>query len=204
MSNDPTNRLQEARDEVQHTAQAMAAKGFATGSSGNVSLRVGDRFLITASGIPYECLSAEQVIEMDDGGATYSGTGAPSSEWRMHAEIYRVREDVQSIVHTHSLYATAAAVMLSSLPIVHDEGKILLGEALPVSEHAPPGSWALAKAVANALAREKAVLIGHHGAVAVASTLQDALLLAEKIEEAAQLLWLCQQLQQDLPVREES
>jgi len=172
----------------------MASKGFARGSSGNVSLRVDDHLLITASGVLYETLSTSQIVEIDHNGTKYSGTGDASSEWRMHAEIYRMRQDIQAIVHTHSPFATAAAVVLRSVPVVHDEGRILFGEALPVSAHAPPGSWDLARAVVEALADGKATLIGHHGAVAVAHTLQEALTLAEKVEETAQLFWLCQQL----------
>jgi L-fuculose-phosphate aldolase len=183
------------REQVMQTAQRMAGLGLARGSSGNVSRRAGERILITASGIPYEALHRDQVIEIDYDGKRYSGNGDPSSEWRMHAEIYRMRKDVQAIVHTHSPFATAAAVVLRSLPVVHDEGRILFGEALPVSAHASPGTWDLAKAVANALADGKATLIGHHGAVTVGSTLQEALALAEKVEETAQLFWLCEQIE---------
>ncbi len=193
MTNGTHDQLLEARRSVQSTAISMAAKGFATGSSGNVSLRVDDHFLITASGVPYETLGTNQIVEIDCNGTKYSGTGDASSEWRMHAEIYQMRQDIQAIVHTHSPFATAAAVTLRSVPVVHDEGRILFGDMLPVSAHMPPGSWDLAKAVVKSLADGKVSLIGYHGAVAVAHTLQDALILAEKVEETAQLFWLCQQ-----------
>ena len=185
--------LDSLREEVRQTARRMAELGLVRGSSGNVSLRIRERILITASGVPYEALSTDQIIEIDYDGMKHSGNGDASSEWRMHVEIYRTREDVQAIVHTHSPFATAAAVALRSVPVVHDEGRILFGEALPVSAHAPPGSWELAKAVADALAEGKATLIGHHGAVTVGATLQEALTLAEKVEETAQLFWLSQQ-----------
>ena len=185
--------LDSLREEVRQTARRMAELGLVRGSSGNVSLRIRERILITASGVPYEALSTDQIIEIDYDGKKHSGNGDASSEWRMHVEIYRTREDIQAIVHTHSPFATAAAVALRSVPVVHDEGRILFGEALPVSAHAPPGSWELAKAVADALAEGKATLIGHHGAVTVGATLQEALTLAEKVEEMAQLFWLSQQ-----------
>ena len=194
MGDGTRDRLLERRQSVQSTSISMASKGLATGSSGNVSLRLGDHLLITASGVPYETLSTSQIVEIDCDGTKYSGTSNASSEWRMHAEIYRMRQDVEAIVHTHSPFATAAAVVFRSVRVVHDEGRILFGETLSVSAHAPPGSWDLARAVVEALADGKATLIGHHGAVAVGPTLQEALILAQKVEEAAQLFWLCQHL----------
>ena len=168
----------------------MAELGLVRGSSGNVSARRGDIILITPRGIIYEHLHPPQVIAIDLAGRAVSGAGAPSSEWRLHVAIYRARGDVGAIVHTHSPYATAASFG-ARFPVVHDEGKLLFGEEIPISRHAPPGTWELAEAVAEALAGGKAVLIAHHGAVAVGGTLREALLLAEKLEEAA---WLAQLL----------
>ena len=181
------------RRAICDTAIAMARLGLATGSSGNVSARVRPEsagMLITASGIPYERIRPEEIIEIDADGKSIAGDGAPSSEWRMHAAIYERRPDITAIVHTHSMYATAAAIALPELPIPHDEGRIFYGDAIPVSVHHPPGSWELARAVAEALGDGQLVLIAKHGAVAVAGTLDDALGAAVKIEEIAQLAYL--------------
>ena len=186
-------QLAEAREAVRSTAIAMAAAGLATGSSGNVSLRFGDRVLITASGILYTGLEADQVIEMDVEGRRLTGRGEPSSEWRMHVAIYAGREDVDAIVHTHSATATAASIALSSLPILHDEGKLLFGDEIPASMHHPPGTWDLANAVVDALGDGRGSLIAKHGAVAVAATPAEALEVAIKIEEAARLFLLSRQ-----------
>ncbi len=186
-------REQSTREAVLATAVAMAGAGFATGSSGNVSARLGDRVWITASGIPYGKLSAEQIIEIDLEGTRVSGEGDPSSEWRMHAAIYAARDDVQAIVHTHSPIATAAAIALTCLPIPHDEGRILFGDELPISAHCPPGTWELANAVADALGAGRAALIAKHGAVGVGRTLDEAFEVAVKIEEIAHLYLLSRQ-----------
>jgi len=174
------------RRKVARAARRMAELGLVRGSSGNVSVRWGDIILITPTGIVYEHLHPPQVIAIDLAGRVVSGIGAPSSEWRMHVAIYRAREDVRAIVHTHSPYATAASFR-ARLPMGHDEGKLLFGEEIPISRHAPPGTWQLAEAVAEALGQGKAVLIARHGAVAVGRTLTEALFLAEKLEEVAQL-----------------
>jgi ribulose-5-phosphate 4-epimerase/fuculose-1-phosphate aldolase len=186
-------QLVEARMAVRSTAIAMATAGLATGSSGNVSLRFGDHALITASGIPYARLGIDQVIEIDMEGDRLSGRGEPSSEWRMHVAIYARRKDVQAIVHTHSPMATAAAIALSTLPVLHDEGKILFGDGIPVSVHHPPGTSDLANAVVEALGSGRGALIAKHGTVAVGATLAAALEAAIKIEEAARLLLLSRQ-----------
>lgn len=188
-----TERLVEAREAVRSTAIAMATTGFATGSSGNVSLRFGDHALITASGIPYARFEAAEVIEMDMEGTRLSGRGEPSSEWRMHVAIYARRKDVQAIVHTHSPIATAAAIALLALPILHDEGKILFGDEIPVSVHSPPGTWDLANAVVEALGDGRGSLIAKHGVVGVGATLAAAFETAIKIEEAARLFLLSRQ-----------
>lgn len=173
------------------TARRMAELGLAQGSSGNVSARWHDLVLITPSGMPYEHLDARQVMAIDLEGRVRSGSGVPSSEWRMHVSIQKVREDVRAIVHTHSPFATWAAVSLRELPLINDEGKILFGGAIPVSRHAPPGTWALAAAVVEALGPSgRAVLIAGHGAVVVGTTLRGTLSLAGKLEEMARLFWL--------------
>jgi L-fuculose-phosphate aldolase len=168
----------------------MAAAGLVTGSSGNVSRRVKDRILITPSGVAYRELTPKRILEIDEEGHRRSGAGAPSSEWRMHAAVYAARPDVRAIVHTHSVHATAAACHLTELPIAHDEGRLLLGRAIPMSRHAPPGTQDLADAVAAALGEGPAALIARHGAIGVGSTLDEALEISIKIEETAHLFIL--------------
>ena len=181
------------RKRVARTAQRMANLGLVRGSSGNVSLRIGERILITASGIPYKDLTDRQVIEIDYKGERYSGSGSPSSEWRMHTAIYRARKDIQAIVHTHSPFATAAAISLTKLSMENDEGKLLFGDTIPVARHKPAGSWELADAAVAALSDGKAVLLACRGVVAVSSRLEEARARAPQIEEMAQLSFLSRQ-----------
>ncbi len=176
------------RHRVAATACAMADMGLVHASSGNVSVRIHDLLLITPSGVPYRWLRPEQVMAMDvERGDVLNGSGVPSSEWRMHAAIYRARQEVKAIVHTHSPWATRCAIS-GVLRSTSDEARVLLGETVPVSTHAPPGSWELAEAVAAALGvMGKVALVARHGAVSVGRTLNEALLLAEALEQAAGL-----------------
>lgn len=183
-----TRYLRPWRRKVAEAAQEMWHRELVRGSSGNVSVRVGDRVLITPTAVPYTQLRPRQIVSMSLEGRILS-PGVPSSEWRLHIGIYRARADVKAIVHTHSPYATAAGIM-GVLPVKHDEGRILFGSEIPVAKHAPPGTWELAQAAVAALGAGKAVLLREHGAVAVGSTLTSALNLAEKVEEVAELLLL--------------
>lgn len=190
--------LHDARMAVLRTATTMATNGLVTGSSGNVSQRFEDRFLITPSGIPYDLLELEQIVEIDADGRRLSGRGDPSSEWRMHVAIHNERPDVAAIVHTHSVHATAVSLSLAELPILHDEGLILFGTRIPISDHHAPGTWELARAAALALGKGRGMLIARHGVVGVGRTPGEALMVAIKIEEAAHLFLHARQLELSL------
>lgn len=181
--------LKPFRLKVAQAYRWLGERGLIVGSSGNVSLRVGEIVLITPTGIPWPLLRAREIVAMDMGGRVRP-RGAPSSEWRLHLAVYRARPEVRAVVHTHSPWATAAACSLAALPVLHDEGVVLFGREVPVAEHAPPGTWELAERAVAALGRGKAVLLARHGAVAVGSCLAEALALAEKLEEVARLFLL--------------
>jgi len=174
------------RERVARAARRMWELGLVVGSSGNVSLRAGGVIYITPSGVLYAHLRPKMVVAIDPDGNVLSGAGEPSSEWRMHVLIYRELPGVRATVHTHSPYATAAAG--GSLCPASDEGRLLFGEGIPVSRHAPPGTWELARAAVEALRRGKgACLLAHHGTVTVGGTLTEALLRAEALEGVARV-----------------
>ena len=178
------------RELVFRAARGMWEMGLVVGSSGNVSLRAGDVIYITPSGIPYRYLRPELIVELDTNGNPLRGISEPSSEWRMHLLIYREIPEVKAVVHTHSPYATAAAVK-GRLECLHDEAALLFGREVPVARHAPPGTWELARAAVEALKGERHVcLLSCHGAVATGSTLTEALHRAAALEEAARIYFL--------------
>lgn len=170
---------------VAQAARRMWKLGLVSGSSGNVSLRVGNVIYITPSGVPYALLTPRMVVALDPEGHMLSGTCAPSSEWRLHLLIYREFPGVRAVVHTHSPYATAAAVR-GELPLVTDEARLRFPKGVPVARHAPPGTWEIARATVEALRLGSEVcLLGRHGVVAPGRTLWEALDRALAVEEAA-------------------
>lgn len=185
---------QEERQAVLEAAQKMAARGFVVGTSGNVSSRIiGDSFgrelmAITPSGVEYDRMEAEDVLVTDLDIEPVAGEGVPSSEALLHAEIYRRRRDAGAVMHTHSAYATAAAVAGVAIPPILDEMTLVVGGEIKVSEYAFPSSDALAANVCDALGGRNAALIRNHGVVGVGVDLEEALRVCDLVEHAARVM----------------
>ena len=110
-----------ARKSIIQASMQMNAMGINQGTSGNVSVRYGDRMLITPSGVPYEELDPQDLCatQIKKDGKSWEGELNPSSEWRFHLDIYQARPDVGAVVHTHSMYATVLAICGKPIPAVH-------------------------------------------------------------------------------------
>ena len=96
-----------ARREMVDICRRMNSSGINQGTAGNLSMRCEDGFLITPSSLPYDMMQPDDIVEMDFQG-TYVGR-RPSSEWRFHRDILRERQDIDVVLHCHSLYATTLA-----------------------------------------------------------------------------------------------
>jgi L-fuculose-phosphate aldolase len=170
------------------TARAMNASGINVNKSGNVSVRCrrGPRpgFLLTPTGVPYERLVADDIAFVDDDGHAV-GRCEPSSEWRFHAAIYRARDDLDAVVHTHSPHATALACQGLPIPAFHYMVAVAGGADIRCAEYATFGTEALAGNVLTALAGRRACLLAHHGVIACGATLESAYALAVEVENLA-------------------
>jgi L-fuculose-phosphate aldolase len=163
----------------------MLERGLITGSTGNVSMRVGGGMLITPTRVHPHDLHPDGLAECGFGGAV--STGAPSLEWRLHAEIYLHRRDVQAIVHTHSPYAIARSFDASRLDVLTEERRYFGLDHIEVAAFAPAGSGELASATCRALGRQPGVLLARHGALAVGRDPREAVELATAIEHQAKI-----------------
>lgn len=182
-----------ARQSVVAICRRMNALGINQGTSGNVSVRAGDGFLISPSGIPYDSLAPEQVVEMDlDGG--YFGDWRPSSEWRLHTDIYASRPEAGAIVHTHSPHATALACLRQDVPAFHYMVAAAGGPTLRCAEYATFGTKELSVHMLKALEGRSACLLANHGAVAFGADLDAALALAVEVESLCRQYILARQL----------
>lgn len=177
------------RIELVETMQAMAARGLNRGTSGNASVRCGDRLLITPSGITPDRLTPANIVLMDGEGRGRAGELKPSSEWRMHWGILASRTDVNAVVHCHSRHATILACVGRSVPAIHYMVAVSGRSEIPVAPYDTFGSRELADTVVTTLQGGYACLMANHGQIAIAPNLAYALAIAEEVEEQAAVYW---------------
>lgn len=185
----------ELRGQLLATARAMNGCGLNQGTSGNLSVRSGAGFLITPSALAYDRCAADDLVWLDDAG-TASGHRRPSSEWRMHRDLYRHYPDAGCILHAHSPHCTALACLERTIPPFHYMVAVAGGDTVPCARYATFGSQALSDAVVEALRDRRAALLAHHGMVCYAADLDNLLALAIEVESLARLYLLA------LPVAE--
>jgi L-fuculose-phosphate aldolase len=154
-------------------AQAMLRLGLVTGTAGNVSAREGELVRITPSDLAYPAMTVDDLVTLGLDGAVVGGEREPSSEWRVHVAVYAARPEVGALVHTHSEHATAWSELGEPLGAVR------------TAPYAPSGSDEVAVAAVAALGDREAVLLGHHGVLAVGDTPADALEVCVAVERAA-------------------
>lgn len=176
------------RAALVEAARALDAAGFMPQKSGNLSLRTARGFVITPSGLPYAAMTDADLVECAPDGAAL-GPGRPSSEWRLHAAIFRARPDAMAVVHTHSPRATALSCARRDIPPIHY--MITLAGAggrlgIPCAAHATFGTEELAQSCVATLGDAlRAVLLANHGVVALGATLAGAVALAREVENLA-------------------
>jgi L-fuculose-phosphate aldolase len=176
--------LQSVREELVECGVRLLRKGLLTQTSGNLSIRISpDAIAITPTSIEYDRMKPEDIVVCDLDGTVLQGTRAPSSETPLHAAVYRLRDDINAIVHTHSQQATTLAILGLPIPAVHYIIASLHTTTVPVAPYATYGTPELAASVRDTFqAPGLAVLIANHGMVAGGRTLKQAADGAETTE----------------------
>ncbi|WP_202500944.1 class II aldolase/adducin family protein [Streptomyces sp. SID5785] len=181
------SELEQAWDELVVTARRTVTDGLVVGTSGNVSVRVGDgdaaRILVTPSGVPYDRLGPRDLLAVDLDGRTRTGTLAPTSELPLHLALHRTT-GARAVVHTHAVHATAVSTLVPELPPVHYM-TAALGGPVRVAPYATYGTPELAENMLSAMAGRTACLLQNHGTVTYGDTLTAA------YDRTAQLEWMC-------------
>jgi ribulose-5-phosphate 4-epimerase/fuculose-1-phosphate aldolase len=175
------------------TADSFYKRGYAFGSTGNISVRAGDRVWITPTGKSLKGLEPGQLACVDLDGNSL-GENRPSKEFPFHLAVYARREDVRAVVHLHALYSVA----LSCLEGFDAENPLppltpyyfMRVAPLAVLPYFRPGSSGLAEAVGRAATLHNCMLLRNHGVVCAGSTLSEAVDRAEELEQTARLHFL--------------
>jgi L-fuculose-phosphate aldolase len=186
------------RQELIRIARVTIARGLNVNKSGNVSARCarGDAqgLLITPTAIAYDELAEQDLVFVNLADERCSGARAPSSEWRIHADILRARPEFGAIVHTHSPAATALACHGLDLPAFHYMIAVCGGPDVRCAQYATFGTQALSDQALAALMDRKACLLRNHGCIGCGTNLADALAAAQEVEHLAHIYLLARQL----------
>ncbi|MGE5591870.1 MAG: class II aldolase/adducin family protein [Bacillota bacterium] len=199
-------RYSEVRRRVAAAARKAYDRGLVAATSGSYSQfdREAGLMVITPSGLDYVLMAPEDLVVMGLDGQVVEGDLPPSSEWRLHAHLYRACRDVGGVAHTHSPYATAFATLDRPIPNLLIELQLFCGGAVNVAPFALPGSDALGEGAVRTMGDRKAVLLSHHGAVAVGESVDAALKVAFWVEDTARIAHLAMTIGQPRELEEVS
>jgi ribulose-5-phosphate 4-epimerase/fuculose-1-phosphate aldolase len=186
------------RAEMCLWARSMFERGLTPGSSGNLSARLADGYLVTPTGSCLGFLEPERLSKLDAEGE-HIGGDAPTKEVPLHLAFYKARPQAGGVVHLHSTYATALSCLAhidpqNALAPITPYAIMQVG-AVPVLPYAPPGSAELAEPVREAAKNAAAVLLANHGPVVSAKSFRAAVMAAEELEETAKLILLTRGMQ---------
>lgn len=173
------------REKMVDICRRMNSTGINQGTAGNLSVRTSSGFLITPSSLPYDIMTADDLVEMDFDG-TYLGR-RPSSEWRFHRDILKNRTDINVVLHCHSLYATTLACHHKTIPAFHYMVGVAGGTTVRCAEYATFGTQALSDHALKALDGRFACLLGQHGQISLGKDLEQALWLAIEVETLSRM-----------------
>lgn len=181
------------RDSICRLAKSLFDRGLTIGSSGNISVRLADGWLMTPTGSSMGNLDPNEISKLDLNGKLISGK-SPTKESFLHIAMYDERPDSGAVVHLHSTHSVAVSCLAgidkkNVLPPITAYYVMKIGK-LPLVPYFPPGDINLAKAVKEMASNHHAVLLANHGPVVAGKTLEDAVYAIEELEETARLFLL--------------
>ena len=188
--------LQAIREELVQLHLELPRNNLVTWTSGNVSIRDPKTgyVAIKASGIRYEDLRPEHIVVLDLDGKMVEGNYKASSDTASHLVIYRNRQDINGVVHTHSPYATAFAALGKPIPVYLTAQADEFGGAIPCGGFALIGGEQIGKVVLESIGSSRAVLLKNHGVFTVGPSGVGAVKAAVMVEDIARTVWLALQI----------
>lgn len=180
--------IEAARAAVVKYGQRLVTDRLVYGSAGNLSIRIGDKIVMSPSGLNYDVITTEHVNVLSADGTILEGTGKRSSEWPMHRRVYDLT-DAGAVIHTHSPFGVTVGTICDEIPAVHYSVLRLGGPTVRVAGYTTFGSDGLAENVAAALEGRFAALLQNHGAVAYGADIGEAYDRVQLIEWMAEVYW---------------
>lgn len=182
---------QQARELVIKIGLKLKELGLVARTWGNISARISDtQFVITPSGRPYDTITPEQTIIVDINTWKYESSIRPSEEMGIHADAYKLRPDVNFIIHTHQVKACVLSAIGLTVKYIPQQFKNIVGDCIPCADYGLPSTKKLCKGVRKAFEKHpnsKAVIMKHHGAVCLGADYKQALRIALAVEEVCEI-----------------
>jgi ribulose-5-phosphate 4-epimerase/fuculose-1-phosphate aldolase len=183
------------REQICNLGASLHQRGLTAGSSGNISVRTDDGWLLTPTNSSLGTLDPASLSKLDDNGALLSGE-PPSKEAFLHRAMYDARSEAGAIVHLHSTHSAAVSCMQgldqdNCIPPLTPYFVMKIGQ-LPLVPYYRPGDPGLGNAIRGLAGRHSAVLLANHGPVVSGKTLEAAVYAIEELEETAKLFLLLQ------------
>lgn len=180
----------EYKDSIVKTGRQMIETGMTVGTWGNISIRDPETgyMYISPSGMDYMSIQRQHVVVLDLQTNHVDGEFEPSIEKNMHAAVYRAREDVNAVVHTHPIFSSVFGVVEMELPAVSEDFAQIVGDKIGIAlPYELPGTPELGAVASKALADKNAVILPRHGALSVGPEMGWALKVARVLEKNAQI-----------------
>lgn len=183
----------ELRREIVKACQDMNRRGINQGTSGNISARVKEGFLLTPSGMAYDEMKPADIVLMKKD-ASHVGSRKPSSEWRFHHALMAKRPEIGAVVHTHSMFATTLSCLGMEIPAVHYMIAAAGGNTIRCAPYVTYGTQQTADTAVKAMEGRNACLLANHGMIVVGPNLKKAMWLAVEVETLAAQYWRALQI----------
>ncbi len=177
------------QEDLFRSSLILNKQGLNHGATGNLSCRSNNAFIITPSGVNLENLDAKSMVEVGIDGKVIESENnyKPSSEWLFHRDIYASRNDINAIVHTHSVFSSTLSVLGEGIPCFHYMIAVAGGDSIRCSDYALFGTQELSNNIIAAMKQRKACLISNHGMIAIGGNLNEAINIAIEVEHLARV-----------------
>ena len=177
------------KKQVCDAGKRLLKEGLVARTWGNVSIKVNDRqMVITPSGRPYDELTPNDMVLVDIYTLKYEGSIKPSSELKLHCEVYKTRPHINAVIHTHQMYASiVAAAQKDVLVLDETHQKILGAKIIKAAPYALPNTKKITVETAKAIETSNAALMSNHGVVCIGTDLDKTFIVAQALENACEL-----------------
>ena len=177
--------IDEIKKMVCDSGKRLLAEGYVSGTWGNISYRIDEKLMaITPSGRAYETMEPADIVVVNYIDHSYEGTIKPSSEFKLHTEIYKTRKNIHAVIHTHQMNASTVAAARREVPPILDDMAQIIGPTVRCADYALPNTKKIVKATVKALSGRYAALMANHGAVCIGRNMEEAFVVCQVLEKA--------------------